>query len=98
MEKIWLKSYAKTVPEEISFENITLDAALKRSASRFPDKPALLFHGTEITFKELDEMVSRFASVLVALGIKPGDRGWPCSCRTLSKWWWPRTEGSGPVR
>ncbi len=74
MEKIWLKSYAKTVPEEISFENITLDAALKRSASRFPDKAALLFHGTEITFKELDEMVSRFASVLVGLGIKPGDR------------------------
>ncbi len=74
MEKIWLKSYAKTVPEEISFENITLDAALKRSASRFPDKGALLFQGTEVTFKELDEMVSRFASALVALGIKPGDR------------------------
>ncbi len=74
MEKIWLKSYAKTVPEDITFENVTLDAALRRSASRFPDKAALLFHGTEITFKELDEMVSRFASALVALGVKPGDR------------------------
>jgi long-chain acyl-CoA synthetase len=74
MEKIWLKSYAKSVPEEISFENITLDAALKRSASRFPDKGALLFQGTNITFRELDEMVSRFASALSALGIKPGDR------------------------
>ena len=74
MEKIWLKSYAKSVPEEISFENITLDAALKRSASRFPDKGALLFQGTSITFRELDEMVSRFASALSALGIRPGDR------------------------
>jgi long-chain acyl-CoA synthetase len=74
MEKIWLKSYAKSVPEEISFENITLDAALKRSASRFPDKRALLFQGTSITFRELDEMVSRFAAALSALGIKPGDR------------------------
>jgi len=74
MEKIWLKSYAKSVPEEISFENITLDAALRRSASRFPDNAALLFHGTKITFKELDEMVSRFAAAVAALGIRPGDR------------------------
>ncbi len=74
MEKIWLKSYAKTVPEEISFENITLDGALRRSVSRFPDNAALLFHGRKITFRELDEMVSRFAAALTALGIKPGDR------------------------
>ena len=74
MEKIWLKSYGKGVPAEISFDKITLAEALKRSASTYPDNAALLFQGTKITYKELDEMVSRFAAALQALGVKPGDR------------------------
>jgi long-chain acyl-CoA synthetase len=74
MEKIWLKSYAKGVPAEVSFEKLTLSEALAWTASRFPDKPALLFQGTTVTFKEFDQMVGRFAAALVALGLKPGDR------------------------
>ncbi len=74
MEKIWLKSYAKNVPAEIKFEKIALSEALARSASNYPENPALLFQGTKITFRKLDEMVSRFAAALQALGVKPGDR------------------------
>jgi long-chain acyl-CoA synthetase len=74
MEKIWLKSYADGVPAEVVFEEITLPQALARSAERYPDKPALLFQGTTITYRRLDEMVSRFASALVALGVRPGDK------------------------
>ncbi len=74
MEKTWLKSYAKDVPAEISFDQATLPEALARNASRYPDNPALLFQGTTVTYKQLDEMVSRFATALAALGIAPGDR------------------------
>jgi long-chain acyl-CoA synthetase len=74
MEKIWLKSYAAGVPPEIDFERITLSEALTRTAGRFPDNPALLFQGTTITFRQLDDMVSRFASALRALGVKPRDK------------------------
>ena len=74
MEKIWLKSYADGVPAEIVFEEITLPQALARSAERYPDNPALLFQGTTITYRKLDDMVSRFASALVALGVRPGDK------------------------
>ncbi len=74
MEKIWLKSYAKAVPKEIDFERVTLAEALTKTAKKFPDNPALLFQGTKITFKELDDMVSRFAAGLVAIGVKPGDK------------------------
>jgi long-chain acyl-CoA synthetase len=74
MEKIWLKSYAPSVQSEISFETITLPEALARTAHRFPDNPALLFQGTTITFKQLDDMASRFASALQALGVRPGDK------------------------
>lgn len=62
MEKIWLKSYHNAVPAEINFEKITLSEALTRTAVRFPNNPALLFQGTTISFKKLDDMVSRFAS------------------------------------
>ncbi|MCX5862071.1 MAG: long-chain fatty acid--CoA ligase [Desulfomonile sp.] len=74
MEKIWLKSYSKSVPAEIEFDKITLPDALTRTAKRFPDNPALLFQGTTVSFKKLDDMVSRFAAGLTALGVKPGDK------------------------
>lgn len=73
MEKIWLKSYAPGVPPEIKFDEIPLGEALAKSAKRFPNNPALLFQGTTITFKQLDDMVSRFAAGLKGLGVKPGD-------------------------
>jgi long-chain acyl-CoA synthetase len=74
MEKIWLKSYHNAVPAEIDFEKITLPEAMARTAAKFPNNPALLFQGTSISFRKLDDMVSRFASALTALGVKPGDK------------------------
>lgn len=74
MDKIWLKSYAPGVPEEIDMEPITLSDALSRTAKRFPNNTALYFQNNTITFKQLDDMVSRFASALYALGVKPGDK------------------------
>ncbi|MFH0824157.1 MAG: long-chain fatty acid--CoA ligase [Pseudomonadota bacterium] len=74
MEKLWLKSYAPNVPQTLDFEKIVLSDALKRSAERFPDNPALLFQGTTVTFRRLDELVSRFAAGLESLGVKPGDK------------------------
>ncbi len=74
MEKIWLKSYAKSVPPEVEFERITLPEALSRTAKRFPERPALFFQGATITFSRLDDMVSRFAAALRAIGVKPGEK------------------------
>lgn len=74
MEKIWLQSYAKAVPKEIDFERLPVAEALSRTAQRFPNRPALLFQGTSISYKDLDELVSRFASALTAIGVKPGDK------------------------
>ncbi|MBI5251183.1 MAG: long-chain fatty acid--CoA ligase [Desulfomonile tiedjei] len=74
MEKIWLKSYGGGVPQEMEFEKISLAEALSRTAKRFPNNPALLFQGTSVRYSELEDMVSRFASGLVKLGVKPGDK------------------------
>ncbi len=74
MEKIWLKSYASGVPAELNFEKINPSDALTRTAERFPNNTALIFQGAKITYRQLDEMVSRFASALAGMGIRPGDK------------------------
>lgn len=69
MEKTWLKAYPRGVRPSIDFEDISMPDALMRSARRFPDNAGLMFHGTTITFKEFDDMVSRFAAGLRKLGV-----------------------------
>lgn len=43
---------------------------LRRSAERFPDKPAILWQGTALSYRSLDEAANRLANRLIALGLK----------------------------
>jgi len=52
-ERIWHKCYPAGVPAEIDFDRITMPAVLTRTAERFPDRDALIFMGTRITYREL---------------------------------------------
>ncbi|NOY77061.1 MAG: long-chain fatty acid--CoA ligase [Calditrichaeota bacterium] len=45
-----------------------------QTASRYPDKPALIFIGKKLSFRQLNDAVRRFANGLISLGIQPGDR------------------------
>jgi long-chain acyl-CoA synthetase len=74
MERIWLKSYAAGVPEEVDFKKIGLSESLRQTARKFPEAPALIFQGKTINYAEMDVLVSKFASALKSLGIAPGDR------------------------
>ncbi|MCL2819089.1 MAG: fatty acid CoA ligase family protein [Actinomycetia bacterium] len=47
---------------------------IEGQAQRLPDKPAIIFHGESITFKELDETINRFANYFTKKGIKPSDK------------------------
>ncbi len=72
-DKPWLANYEKGVPEKIEYDEICLPAILERSSAKFPEKMALLFQGYEVTFRQLNEMVNRFAAGLDSFGIKKGD-------------------------
>jgi long-chain acyl-CoA synthetase len=72
-DKPWLTSYEKGVPEKIEYQEICLPKILERSAGRFPDKMALLFQGYKVSFRELNDMVNRFAASLHDFGIYKGD-------------------------
>ena len=73
MEKPWLKSYEKGVPEFVKYEEICLPDILERTAKQFPDQSAVIFQGTKISYRQLKEMVDRFAACLADFGIKKGD-------------------------
>ena len=71
--KPWLKSYEKGVPETIRYEEISMPDILDRTAKQFPDRAALIFQGYRLDFKQLKEMVDRFATCLAGFGIQQGD-------------------------
>ncbi len=69
----WLAHYEKGVQARLEYEETCLPEYLDRSARDFPDNMALLFQGYRVTYRQLQEMVDRFAAVLVGFGIKKGD-------------------------
>ncbi|KPA11025.1 Long-chain-fatty-acid--CoA ligase [Candidatus Magnetomorum sp. HK-1] len=69
----WKKHYSREVPPEIDFQEIFLPDYLERSVQNFPDKAALIFQGYTVKYKELKDMVDRFAACLKAFGIQKGD-------------------------
>jgi long-chain acyl-CoA synthetase len=60
-ERIWHKSYAPGVKKTLDYEKLTLSQALARSAGDFPSHTALNYMGKKIPYKELNELVNRFA-------------------------------------
>lgn len=72
-DKLWLEFYEPGVPESVEYEEICLPDILDRTARMFPDNMALLFQGYRVTYRELKEMVERFATLLTRFGIRKGD-------------------------
>jgi long-chain acyl-CoA synthetase len=74
MDRPWLNSYDRGVPADVEVPDESLHEALTRAAQRHADRPAIRFYGRSITYRELDNLASRFANALIGLGIKKGDR------------------------
>jgi acyl-CoA synthetase (AMP-forming)/AMP-acid ligase II len=47
---------------------------LERTASFYPDRPAVIDGDRVIRYRELDERVNRLANAMLGTGLKPGDR------------------------
>jgi acyl-CoA synthetase (AMP-forming)/AMP-acid ligase II len=45
---------------------------LRRAARRFPDKPAILWHGTQLSYRDLNARANALAHALLALGLPKG--------------------------
>jgi len=74
MNQVWKNHYDTGVPETIHFPAIPVFQLLTDTRKAFPDKTATQFFGKEITYKELEEKVNRFANALLKLNVKKGDK------------------------
>ena len=72
----------KVCRHSIDYPPIPLDKLLEESAAKHPDHPAIIFGGSigskvmdsQLTYRELNDAVNRFAAAVQALGVKKGDR------------------------
>ena len=67
-ERIWHKAYAPGVPASIDYEDVTLHAGLERTVKNHPDTVSLIMMGNKITFREVGELVNRFAAAMETQG------------------------------
>lgn len=72
-QKPWIHFYEQGVVPTVDYQTILIPEYLDSAADEFPDNTALIFQGFKLTYKELNDMVGRFASVLTRAGIEKGD-------------------------
>ena len=77
-DKPWAKSY-KLGPFDIArtmepYPKVPLFQFLDETAQRYPARPACLYLGKTLTYKELKQAVDRFASALKSLGVEKGHK------------------------
>jgi fatty-acyl-CoA synthase len=66
--------WPRRVPHSLTLPETNVYYNLEVSAARYPEKTAMIYYGSEISYRRLAEEVNRFAGYLTRLGIGRGDR------------------------
>ena len=74
MEKIWLKSYPKGVPAEISSAYRSIPDLIDANIGKYRERPAYRCMGKTITFADVDRMSTAFGAWLQSKGLAKGAR------------------------
>ncbi len=73
-ERPWLKLYDEGVPLTIGIPDRPLHTLLESAARRFPHRPATLFMGRTLTYRQVERQANRLANALRGLGVDTGVR------------------------
>jgi fatty-acyl-CoA synthase len=68
------KAWPPRLPRELTIPDTTLWFNLEVSARRYPNKPAYVFFGRELSYAELKRQAEAVAGWLQAQGVRQGDR------------------------
>ena len=74
LERPWLKSWPRQFKPDTTIEKKPLYSLITDSAAKYPDRVSLHYQGRDLKYSQLVDHASRFASALVSLGVKKGDR------------------------
>jgi long-chain acyl-CoA synthetase len=71
----WLANYDEGVPFSLEpYPRRSLTDYVREAAGRWPDRPALLFKGSTISYRTLDDQSNALGNALREIGVKRGDR------------------------
>ena len=71
----WLANYDDGVPATLApYPERDLSDYLREAAARWPDRPALLFKGSAMSYLELEEKSDALAAAFADMGVASGDR------------------------
>lgn len=70
----WVKYYEPGVPIQMDIPDHPLTWLLDQASSRYPQRTALIYYGTKISYAQLSTLANRFALALQRLGVQKGDR------------------------
>ena len=73
-DRPWRKHYDYWVRDGVAYPRRPLHEILDTTAIECPDRPATLFFGATLTFRDLKALSDRFAASLRDLGVGKGDR------------------------
>ena len=73
-ERPWYKSWPAYHPNDVAAPDLSLHGMLAQAASRYPTRPCILYPGRTMTYSEVDDLASRFATGLLDLGLRRGER------------------------
>lgn len=68
------KHWPKGRPYSLNYPDIPVFELLNQTVRKYPDRIAIIFAGQEITYRELHDLVCRFARALHEMGVKKGER------------------------
>jgi long-chain acyl-CoA synthetase len=70
----WLRHYDAAVPAALTYPDQPLTWLLDEAARKYGERDALIFYGRRFTYSQLASLANRFASRLIELGVRPGER------------------------
>jgi long-chain acyl-CoA synthetase len=73
-ERPWRRFWPKNVPKDLSLEERALCDLIEIQASKYPNRLCISYLGSKMNYGQVRELAARFASALVSLGLKKGDR------------------------
>lgn len=73
-EKVWHKHYPETIAPDSEFEIKTMTQLLSETVEKIPDHMAMKFYQKEISYQELWNLSTMFASALQKASVKKADR------------------------
>ena len=72
-EKPWLKNYDKKVPPTLKYEDKTFAEKFREVVEKYPNKTALIYMGSQLTYRDLDDLSNQLAQYFIKIGLKPDD-------------------------